>query len=86
MFSRSSRGRPESTSQGHLLDVRLGCPLEAVSRSLQDIRSGRPQDVSLESPRDGQIESLWEVLGRWWGTSSGRPGDQYLLAGIGIFL
>ena len=33
-----SWGRPESTSQGRSLNVRLGCPLEVISGSLQYIR------------------------------------------------
>ena len=44
---RTSRGLPESTSQGRLVNLTLGCSL--------DVRSGRP--------RDGQIGSLGDVLG-----------------------
>ena len=40
-------GLSESTSQERPLDVRLGRPLDVISR--------RPQDVRLGRPRDGQI-------------------------------
>ena len=52
---RTSYGRLESTSQGHPLKVRIGRPLDVISEYLRDIRSGRPWD--------GQIGSLWDVLG-----------------------
>ena len=51
VFSRSSRGRPKSTSQGSPLDVRLGCPL--------DVRLGRHVDVISNVPRT----SDWDVPG-----------------------
>ena len=62
--------RPESTSQGLPFNVRFGYPLDVIS--------GRPQD--------DQIESLGDVLGTLGGTSSGRPGDQYLPAGRSFVL
>ena len=68
---RTSWGRPESTSQGRPLNVRLRRPLDVISGRPQDVRlgrpldviSGRPQDVRLGRPRDGQIGSLGDVLG-----------------------
>ena len=68
---RTSWGRPETTSQGSPLDVRL--------ERLLDVRLGRPQDVISRLPLDvnwgrlwdGQIGSLggrpWEVGGGCWG-------------------
>ena len=47
---RTSWGCPESTSQGRFLDVRLGRPLDVISR--------RPQGVRLGRSRDGQIGHL----------------------------
>ena len=52
---RTSWGRPESTSQGRSLNVRLGRILNVISVLPQDVRLGRPQD--------GQIGSLGDVLG-----------------------
>ena len=52
---RTSWGRHGSTSQGPPLNVRLGRPLDVISGCPLDIRSGLP--------RDGQIESLGDVLG-----------------------
>ena len=49
-----SWGRSESTSQGRPMNVRLGHPLDVISRRLEDVGSG--------CPRDGQIESLGEIL------------------------
>ena len=62
--------RLESTSQGRSFNVRLGLPLDVISgRPLDvrlgrplDIRLGRPWDVRSGCPRDGQIESLGDVL------------------------
>ena len=67
--------------QGRPLNVRLRRPLDVISGRPQDVRLGRPRDVRSGRPRDGQIGSLGTSWGRWRGTSSGRPGDQYLLAG-----
>ena len=61
---RTSWGHPELTSQGRPFNIRLG----------------RPQDVRLGPPQDGQIGSLGDVLETLEGSSSGRPGDQYLPA------
>ena len=79
--------RLESTSQRRSFNVRLGLPLDVISgRPLDvrlgrplDIRLGRPWDVRSGCPRDGQIESLGDVLRTLerdvLGTSSGRPRD-----------
>ena len=40
----TSSGRPESTSQGRSLNVRLRYPLDVISRCSQDVRLGRPRD------------------------------------------
>ena len=72
---RSSRGRPEWTSQGRPLNVRLGHSLDVISGRPQDVRLGRTQDVRSGRPRDGQIGSLGDsletlegdVLGTFWG-------------------
>ena len=62
-----SWGRPESTSQGRSLNVRLGCPLEVISGGLQDIRWRRPRDGQIESSGD-VLETLeGDVLGTSWG-------------------
>ena len=74
MFPRSSRGRPESNSQGRPLDVRFGRLLDVISRLSYD------QDVSLGRPRDSQIGSLGDVLSTLDGDVIGCPGDQYLPA------
>ena len=74
---RTSWERPESTSQGRSLKVRLGRPLDVILGRPQDVKSGHPREFRLGRPRDGQIGPLGDVLG----TSSGRPGDQYLPAG-----
>ena len=78
---RTSWGCPESTSQGRPLSVGLRRPLDVISGRPQDVGLGRPRDVRLGCPRHGQTGSLGDVLGTLEGTSSGRPGDQYLLAG-----
>ena len=52
---RTSWRSPKSNSQGCLLDVRLGRPLDVISRRSQGVRSRRP--------RDSQIGSLEDVLG-----------------------
>ena len=43
---KTSWGCPEPTSQGRSFDVRFRRPLNVVLRRLQDVRSGRPWDVS----------------------------------------
>ena len=43
-------------------------------------------DVRWGRPWDGQIECLGDVWGRWTGTSSVRPGDQYLLTGLLVLM
>ena len=48
---RTSWRRPESTSQGSLLNVRLGRPLDVILGRLEDVRSGRPRDCELKCPR-----------------------------------
>ena len=51
---RKSWGRPESASQGRLLNVRLALSLDVIS--------GCPQSVRLRNPQDRQIGSLGDVL------------------------
>ena len=63
---RMSWGRPESISQRHSVDVKLGRPLDVIS--------GRPRDV--------QIGSLGNVLGTLQGYVLGTSWGQYLPAGI----
>ena len=53
--------------------------MDIISRRLQGVRSGGPQDVSSGRPWDGQIGPLGYLLGTWRGMSSGRPGEQYRL-------
>ena len=61
-----------------------GCPLEVRLGSPLDVILGCSQDVGSGCPRNGQIGSLGDILGTLRGTSSGRPGDQYLPAGYNI--
>ena len=71
----TSSGRPESTSQGRSLNVRLRYPLDVISRCSQDVRLGRPRDFRSRRPQDGQRGSLGDVLGTnicWLGTLSQR--------------
>ena len=68
---RTSWGRPESTSQGRLLNARLGCPLDVISGRPQDVRSGRSRDVRSGRPQDDQIGSLGDLLGTLVGTLVG---------------
>ena len=81
---RSSRGRPESTSQGRPLNVRLRRPLDVISGRPQDVRLRRPREVRSGRPRDDQIGSLGDVLetleGDALGTNICRLG--YLFAAI----
>ena len=74
-------GRPESTPKGLPMNVGLRRPLDVISGCPQDVRKGRSRDVRPGRPQDGQIGSLVDVLGTLEGTSTGRPGDQYLPAG-----
>ena len=59
---RTSLGHPETTSQGHLLDVRLERPLNLRLGCSLDVISRRSQDDRLERPQDGQIGSLGDAL------------------------
>ena len=79
-IQRTSWGRSASVPYRRPLNVRLGRPLDVVTGSHQDVRSEHPLDVRSGRSQDGQLRSLGDVLGRWRGTSSGRPGDQYLPA------
>ena len=45
------------------MEVKLGRSLDVICRCLQDVRSGRPRDVSSRLPWDGKIESLGDALG-----------------------
>ena len=60
---RTSWDRPESTSQGRPLNVRLRCPLDIISGRPQDVRLGCLRDIRSGRPRDGQIGSLEDDLG-----------------------
>ena len=62
-WERHEDQRPESTYQGHPLNVRLGRPLDIISRGPLDFRSGRPQD--------SQIEYLGDALGTLEGDVGG---------------
>ena len=60
---RTSWGRPEFTSHGRLLNVRLERPLNVISGRAQHVRLGRPKDVWSGHLQDGPIGSLGVVLG-----------------------
>ena len=73
---RTSWAGLESTFQESPLDVRLGRPLNVISRQPQDLRLGNPCDIRLGRSWDGPIGSLRDVLrtleggvlGTSWGT------------------
>ena len=60
-------GLSESTSQERPLDVRLGRPLEAISRRPQDVRLGRPRDGQIVFYGNVQGTLEGDVLGTSWG-------------------
>ena len=45
------------------MEVRLGRPLDVISRRPQDVRSRCPRDVGLGRPPDDQVRSLENVFG-----------------------
>ena len=60
---RTSSERPESISLRLPLDIRLGTPLDVISRRPQDVKLGGPWVVNSRRLQDGHIGSLGNVLG-----------------------
>ena len=60
---KTSWQRPESASQGRSLNVRLGCPLDIISKRPQDVRFGHLWNTQIGSLGDvpGTLEG--DVLG-----------------------
>ena len=73
---RTSWGRLESASQGRLLDVPRTSFRNVPSPSDWDIPRTSDQDV----PGIVKQDLYGTSCGRWKGTSSRRPGDQYISA------
>ena len=86
MFSRSSRGRPESTFQARTLDARLGRLHDVISRRHLDDRWRRPRDFSLGRPRDCQIGSSGDVLGTFNGDVLGTFWGPIFAVGFWILV
>ena len=86
MFSRSSRGRPESTFQARTLDARLGRLHDIISRRHLDDRWRRPRDFSLGRPRDCQIGSSGDVLGTFNGDVLGTFWGPIFAVGFWILV
>ena len=68
-------------TEGHLGDVLGTFQINLPGTSLDAI-SGRPQDVRLGRPRDGQIESLGDVLRTFEGTSWDVLGTNICRLGV----
>ena len=74
---RSSRGRSENVLRTSRIKF-PGTSLERQIKTSPGAISGHPQD--------GQTGSLGESWGRWRGTCSGRPGDNFYRLGSFWFL
>ena len=64
------------------MKVRIGRHLNDIFGHPQYIRLRRPQDVRSGRPRDGQIESLEDILETLEEDVLGMFWDQYLLVGL----